>query len=113
MVEKDLDSALALTDFPCLIAGARGVRSVDREEFEKIFRGPREEIADFAMSERPEVRLLNPETAVVAYSVRTTTRADGKSRGSTAFDASTWVKRGNEWRCAMHTETEAKSADRT
>lgn len=53
-----------------------------------------------------QVRLLGPDMAVVAYKVHSRFGAKGKDREMDAVDTSTWVKRGDKWVCAMHTETE-------
>ena len=108
MQEHDLKTAQELTDFPCLVAGANGFRSVDEKKFEQMFRSQENEaIADFYFEpKQAEVRLLNPNTAVVAYQIQSKQSRQGKTRDLKAVDTSTWVKRDNKWLCAMHTETE-------
>jgi hypothetical protein len=99
MAEHDLETALELTDFPCLIASAQGVRSVNEEEFKRVFNSHRESIDKPTIGDA-KTRMLGPDTAIVAYEVQ----CSGKS----AVDTSTWVRRDGRWVCAMHTEIEAE-----
>lgn len=108
MVDHDLETALSLTDFPCLVANAQGTQMVDKLEFEKTFNSRQAEMVsafDFDES-KAEVRQVAPDTAVIAYKVQATVEKDGKSRTVEAIDTSTWIRREAKWVCAMHTETE-------
>jgi ketosteroid isomerase-like protein len=106
MIEHDLQTAVSLTDFPCVVAGPQGARSVDRDEFEQMFNSHEHSIRDVDFQGEPEVRMVNPGTAVIAYKVRTTISADGHKREMDSVDTSTWIKRDGNWVCAMHTETQ-------
>jgi len=107
MKDHDLDAAIALTDFPCLVAGAHGISSVNKQEFTKLFESHHETLRIFNFDEdKTEVRQVSPDTAVIAYQVHTSVTRDGEHKIIDAVDTSTWVKRGGRWLCAMHTETE-------
>ena len=108
MADHDLETAISLTDFPCIVVGAHGSHNVDRAEYEKIFNSHQtESISAFDFDEsRAEVRQLSPDTVVVAYKVQATMERDGKSESMDAVDTSTWIRRDGKWVCAMHTETE-------
>lgn len=106
MVDKDLKTAISLTNFPCVVAGANGMSSVNQEQFTKMFTAHKDSIKKFQIDENPEVRLITPDTAIIAYKVNCTMDDDGKTKTVEAVDTSTWVKRGGQWTCAMHTETE-------
>lgn len=107
MSEHDLETALKLTDFPCLVAGAHGLHWVDEEQFKKMFNSSRDSVRTFEFEDKEaEVHQVGPDTAVVAYKVHTTLSKNGLSKRVKAVDTSTWIKRGNKWVCAMHTETE-------
>lgn len=109
MADHDLDAALSLTDFPCLIAGPQGRSLVTEEEFKKMFESHRNEIRTFEFENNPEVRLLNPETAVTAYRAKSRIVRDGKEEDCDIVDTSTWIKRNGKWVCAMHTESEIRA----
>jgi len=59
----------------------------------------------FEMKADPSVRLLNDDVAVLAYGVREELTVDGQPLTLEASDASTWVRRGDAWLCALHTES--------
>jgi hypothetical protein len=104
MVDKDLDTALSLTDFPCLVAGVQGVHSIDREKFISMFQSHQETINEFTFLEEPSVRILTPDTAILAYKMRLRFTTDGKDSTEEVIDTSTWVRRNGHWVCAMHAE---------
>lgn len=107
MRDHDLETAVSLTDFPCLVVGANGAKSIDRNQFEKKFNGHQQEIIkEMNFDENPEVRQLGPDTVVIAYKVNSTVERDGKMVAMNSIDASTWIRRNGNWVCAMHTETE-------
>jgi hypothetical protein len=103
MVKNDLNTALRLTDFPCVIAGCEGARLVDEKNFKEIFSSMENPIQSFEI-QNPEARMLSPDTAIIAYTIQ----LQNESKEHKAVDASTWIRRSGEWRCAMHTEAEAK-----
>lgn len=107
MQDHDLDTALKLTDFPCIVTSSHGVKSVEKDEFIKMFENHQQEsIHSFEFNKEPEVRLLNENTAIVAYEIHAMVTAEGKKKPMDAIDTSTWIKRGGKWVCALHTETE-------
>lgn len=111
MRDHDLETALSLTDFPCLVASSHGVSSVDRAEYEKMFRSNEGSIRAFTFNEEDaEVRQVSPDTAVVAYKVKSTFTKEGQSQTIDAVDTSTWVRRDNKWVCAMHSEATASDS---
>jgi len=101
---KDVDTALKLTDDPCLVAGAQGVARVDKPTFKQMMSTAPWTLNEFAIKDGAEVRLLNDDVAVLAYTVREELTVDGKPVAMEAADASTWVRRGGRWVCALHTE---------
>jgi uncharacterized protein (TIGR02246 family) len=103
--ENNVDAALALTDDPCIVAGASGVSRVDKETFKKMMTGAPWTLHEFEIKDDAEVRLINDDVAVLAYKVRETMTVDGKPVTMEANDASTWVRRDGNWVCALHTES--------
>ena len=110
MRERDVRTAMALTDFPCLVAGASGVRSVDQATYEKMMADASWQIRDVKIEDGAKVRQLSDDVAVIVYGVREEMTVEGKPRTQHAFDGSVWVRRGDGWRCAMHTESVAGDA---
>ncbi len=106
MRDRDLESAVNLTYFPCIVSSEHGVQSVDREQFEKMFNSNEGSFKEWKIDEgKAQVRQIGPDTAVIAYTVHSSVVKDGKTQEIDAVDTSTWVKRNEKWVCAMHTET--------
>lgn len=96
MRENDVDAAVALTKFPCLIAGPQGFRQVKEEEYRKMMQSMNGKAFQNVTLEEPKVKMLNEQTALVAYSTH--------MNGMRMLDVSTWVKDGSDWVCAFHSE---------
>ncbi|MGZ3693822.1 MAG: nuclear transport factor 2 family protein [Bdellovibrionota bacterium] len=105
MQDHNLSAALELTDFPCLVAGPQGARLVHINQFKKMFASHKDSTMHVTFNGEPEVRMLNENSAIIAYKVRSETHSKGKVQTVEAVDTSTWVKRDGEWACAHHTET--------
>lgn len=104
MKDQDVEAAVRLTDFPCLVAGASGVGLIDKETFRKMMSGANWKLHDFEIQDS-KVRLASDDVALVAYKVHEDLTVDGKKVSMDAADTSVWVRRGGQWRCALHTES--------
>jgi hypothetical protein len=102
--DKDADAALRLTDDPCIVAGAQGVSTLRRDQLAAMLDASNYTLEDFELTD-PQVKLIGPDVAVLAYKVREELTVDGKELTLEAADASTWVRRGGHWVCALHTES--------
>jgi ketosteroid isomerase-like protein len=102
--EKDSETAMSLTDDTCILTGPQGVSIHDRKEFEKIFADTSWTLDDYEIKDNPEVLLIKDDVAVIAYKVHEKMTVEGKPVTIEASDASTWVRRGGRWVCALHTE---------
>lgn len=103
--DKDVSTVAELTDFPCVVTGAQGVGRLERATYESMMQQASWEILDFEIGDDAQVRVLENNTAVVAYAVKERLRVDGKPVTFEAADSSTWVRRDGQWRCALHTES--------
>lgn len=102
--ERDCQTALALTDDPCIVTGAQGVAALDHETFEQMMKSESWKLDDFSISE-PKVELIGDDIAIVAYKVHEEMTVDGKKVKLDAADASTWRRQNGSWVCALHTES--------
>jgi ketosteroid isomerase-like protein len=102
--DGDVDAAMKLTDFPCLVASSRGARSVDREGFAQMMSDSSYAIRKLDFGKQPQVRMLSDDVAVIAYEIHEELTVDGKPKTMDAVDTSTWIRRNGEWRCALHSE---------
>ena len=101
--DKDANAAVALTDFPCIVTGAQGVASIDRQAFATMVEDDRYTIDSFELSD-VQVRMLREDVAVVAYKVHEKLMVEGKPVAFDAADSSTWIRRDGHWACAAHAE---------
>lgn len=103
---KDADEAIELSDDACIVVGAQGVGSIDREQLGKMLQQASYELTHYSFDDKQfQVRQIADDVAVVAYAVHEDLVVDGKPESLEAYDASVWVKRDGKWRCALHTET--------
>ena len=103
--DKDVETALSLTDEPCIVTGAQGVGRVDKRAYASMMENATWTIDDFRIGDDVQVRMLGDDAAVLAYTVHEELTVDGESVTFDAADASTWVRRDGRWLCALHTES--------
>ena len=106
MKDKDVETALELTDDPCIITGGQGVGRISQDKFRALMEHATWTLHDFSF-ENLETRRISDDVAVVAYKVTENLTVDGKPLTLVATDSSTWVKRDDGWKCAVHTEAVA------
>lgn len=103
--DGDEETALLLTDDPCIVSGAQGVASIDRSMMAAMLKQATWKLRQFEIDPDVKVRMLGDDVAVMAYKVREKLTVDGKPVELEAADASTWVRRNGHWVCALHTES--------
>jgi uncharacterized protein (TIGR02246 family) len=102
--EKDVDTAMRLTDEECIVTGAQGVGKMSRKNLSQMLKDAPYTLHAFELKD-PEVRQLRDDVAILAYKVHEELTVDGKRVRLDAADASTWVRRDGRWLCALHTES--------
>src|SRR5262249_20546528 len=102
--DADVSAAQRATDDPCIVAGASGAATVDAATFGQMMGGANWKVKNFKISD-VQVRELTADVRAVAYQVHEDLTVDGQPVSMDAADTSVWVKRGGEWKCAMHTES--------
>ena len=103
--DGDAETALRLSDDPCIVSGAQGVASLDRRAMAGMLKQGGWQLRRFEIDPDVKLRLLGDDVAVLAYKVREELTVDGKPVKLEASDASTWVRRDGQWVCALHTES--------
>ena len=104
MIDRDTDKALELTADPCIVTGAQGVARIDARTFGKMMEGGTWRLHSFKFSD-VKVEQVSEDVAVIGYKVTEDLTVDGKKLTMEAADASTWVRKGGSWVCALHTES--------
>lgn len=108
--DKDVNAAMGLTDDQCIVAGATGVASINREAFAGMLNSSAWTLNEFEFIGDVQVRVLTDNVAIVGYKVTEQLTVEGKPLTLEAADASTWVRRDGRWLCALHTEAVAGDA---
>jgi hypothetical protein len=96
MKDEDIDGAVSLTRFPCVITGPQGMRLVTEDDFRTMMGAHSGEVFQHIELKNKQVEFLNDDTAIITYE----TTMNGKD----LLDVSTWVRQGNGWLCAFHSE---------
>lgn len=112
LVDDDTDAALALLAEPALMVSSHGALQFDHAQYRQMAEQGGMVIKGFELSD-VDVLFANDDTAVVTYRV---TQTVGLREGSDGIeqlmaDASVWTRKGDEWRCVLHTETELDEDD--
>lgn len=106
MQTKDADAATSLTDDGCIVVGAQGVSAIDAKTMGKMTTEGKWKLDEYTFDEdKAQIRMLTDDIAIVAYNVKESVEVDGQPLSVDANDASVWVRRDGEWRCALHTES--------
>ena len=105
MKDGDVETALRLTDDPCIVVGPSGIMRVAKDELAKMMQSSAYTLDQFEVKSDAEARSISEDVAVLAYKVHEELTVDGKTLSLDVADSSTWVRRGGQWVCAVHTET--------
>ena len=106
MQKKDGKAAAELTDDGSIVVGATGVSVIEPEAMGKMTVEGKWELQQFSFDEKTrQIRFITDDIAIVAYKVNERVVVEGNTLQVDASDASVWVRRDGEWRCALHTES--------
>jgi ketosteroid isomerase-like protein len=104
MVDKDADKAMKMIADECLITGPMGTMRSDPEDYKRMTEQGEWELDEFKFSD-VDVIFPKDDTAIIAYTVHQQGTMKGETMDLNCADSSTWVRDGDEWKCALHTET--------
>lgn len=96
MRDHDVEKAISLTHFPCLISGPEGSRQVTEADYRKIMATSDGSLYKNVKIESPQVEVMNENTAIITYSAQV--------KGMKMLDTSLWIKDGDNWTCGYHSE---------
>ena len=109
MVDKDADKAMTMIADECLITGPMGTMRSDPEDYKRMT-----EVGDWELDkfEFSDVQVIFPadDTAIIAYKVHQTGTMKDQPMDLNCADSPTWVRDGDEWKCALHTEAVLENA---
>lgn len=104
MKDKDAPTAQAMIADDCLVTGPMGTMRVDPEKYGQLTREGTWRLDEFQFSD-VDVIFPTDDAAVIAYKVHQTGELKGKPMDLICADSTTWVRDGDSWKCALHTET--------
>ena len=104
MKDKDFATAQSMIADDCLVTGPMGTMRVDPEKYGQMTRDGKWRLDDYEFSD-VDVIFPTEDVAVIAYKVHQTGEMKDKPMDLHAADSTTWVRRGDSWKCALHTET--------
>lgn len=112
MVDEDTDTALSMLTEPALMVTAQGAMQFDHAQYRQMAEQGQMVIKSFELSD-VNVMFPNDDTAVVTYRVRQALAERGEDEAVEQLmaDSSVWMRKGGEWRCFMHTETEVEDEE--
>ncbi|MEO8297890.1 MAG: nuclear transport factor 2 family protein [Burkholderiales bacterium] len=113
MINQDTDTALSLMTEPSFMVSPHGAFKFDHAAYRQMAEQGPMTVTAFELSD-VEVVFPAATAAVVSYNVKQGMAPRGERQSTTQHmhDTSTWVLKGKQWQCVMHTETpiEAKPA---
>jgi ketosteroid isomerase-like protein len=109
MKDKDADKAMTMIADECLITGPMGTLRSDPADYKRMTEQGGWDLDRFELS---DVQVIFPsdDTAIIAYKVHQTGTMKDQPMDLNCADSTTWVRDGNDWKCALHTETILENA---
>ena len=102
--DKDVATAQAMIADESLVTGPHGTMRLNPAKFGQLMREAPWTLDRFELSE-VDVTFPGDDVAVITYKVHETGEMEGKPMDMTAADSTVWVRDGDEWKVALHTET--------
>lgn len=108
MLDNDTGVALSMLHEPALMVSPHGSMKFDHAGYRQMAEQGTMVMKSYRFSDM-DVLFPNDDTAILTYKVRQVIapRGDGASVTQHMADTSTWVRKGGQWQCVMHTETPA------
>jgi len=106
LVEQDTDTALDLLCEPALMVSSHGAMKFDHQGYRRMAEDSGYAVQSYELSNLDVVFPSN-DTAIVTYRAKqkVSPNGDGKTQDLDMNDSSTWIRTGDGWKCAVHTET--------
>jgi ketosteroid isomerase-like protein len=113
MRSGDSKAVLALTSDPCIVVGADGASQITARQLAEMLDDASYNLKSYRIDEQSvHTRELSDSVVSIAYGIHEESERDGKPIKLDAFDSSVWVRTGDSWKCAVHTESLAAGASR-
>src|SRR5690606_25110497 len=106
MSNHDFDTVRGLTKFPCIVAGKRGIMSVDEPSYKEMFEQGKGKTTKVNNISNEQIQ-AGADHALIAYEIEL--NYDGQAMKCAC--TSTWVKENGKRLCAMHTESDLEMSE--
>lgn len=102
--QHDTSRVMELTELPCIVTSAGGATKMDEKLMTKMMKEPMYELKSYEMKDIT-VQPVGDDVALIAYKISQEFILEDKPLKLDTVNSSTWVRRGGQWRCALHTES--------
>jgi len=106
IVDNDPEVATGMLTEPALMVSGHGSMSFDHAGYTKMAKDANYKLLAFDIS-KMDVLFPADDVAIATYEVHQKMEMGGKPMEMDVVDSSTWVRIGDAWKCAVHTESEA------
>ena len=109
LVDRDAPAARGMLAPEALMVSSHGTMRFDPAQYEKMLLDPKHGLLEYTLSDM-DVLFPSDDVAIATYRAHQRMRMDGNEMEQDVCDSSTWVKVDGAWKCAAHTESEAKAS---
>jgi hypothetical protein len=109
MVDREPSVATGMITEPALMVSGHGPMTFDRDQYTKMANDEQHRLVEFSLSDM-DVLFPTGDVAIATYRAHQKMEMDGQPLEFDSIDSSTWVKVDGAWKCAAHTESEAKAS---
>lgn len=109
MVDREPAVATGMITEPALMVSGHGPMRFDHGEYTKMASNEQHRLLEYTLSDM-DVMFPSDDVAIATYRAHQKMEMDGKPLEFDSIDSSTWVKLDGAWKCAAHTESEAKAS---
>lgn len=104
MVDNQPEVATGLLADTALMVSGHGAMSFDHAGYARMANDPSHRLVSFELSDM-DVLFTGDDLAIATYKVDQQVEYEGKPMQMQAVDSSTWIRRGDAWKCVAHTES--------
>ena len=104
MVDGKAKVATGMLTEPALMVSGHGTMAFDHAGYEKMAGNDSHKLTGYRLG-KFDVLFPTDDVAVASYAVTQEMERDGKPMKQQAFDSSTWVRLGDDWKCVAHPES--------
>ena len=109
MVDGRADVATDLLTEPAMMVSSHGAMQFDHAGYRRMAQDDSHRLVGFELSDM-DVVFPTTDVAIASYRARQSVEKQGQRQEQEAYDTSTWLRIGRDWKCVAHTESLANGA---